>query len=72
MGRWCIRRLIGFVSTALLWMSPAVACDLTAGETATVVSVEDGETLQLTDGRKVRLLGVKAPSAPLGWKGAAP
>ena len=32
----------------------------------------DGETLKLTDGREVRLLGVKAPRAPLGWKGEDP
>ncbi|HUU65955.1 MAG TPA: thermonuclease family protein [Methyloceanibacter sp.] len=53
----------------LLGTSLSVACDLPAGETATVASVEDGETLELTDGRKVRLLGVKAPAPPLGWKG---
>jgi micrococcal nuclease len=45
---------------------------LPAGEAATVASIEDGETLLLTDGREVRLLGVKAPSAPLGWKGEDP
>jgi endonuclease YncB( thermonuclease family) len=71
MGRWCTR-LTRFVSAALLCASPAIACDLPAGETATVASVDDGETLELTDGRKVRLLGVKAPSAPLGWKGEDP
>ncbi|HUU24152.1 MAG TPA: hypothetical protein VMW68_01095 [Methyloceanibacter sp.] len=42
------------------------------GDTATVASVIDGETLELSDGRKVRLLGVKAPAAPLGWKGDDP
>ncbi|ODS02383.1 hypothetical protein AUC71_15685 [Methyloceanibacter marginalis] len=49
-----------------------MACDLPPGETATIASVIDGETLKLTDGRAVRLLGVKAPSPPLGWKGDAP
>lgn len=49
-----------------------MACDLPPGETATVESVVDGETLKLTDGREVRLLGVKAPRAPLGWKGEDP
>jgi len=29
--------------------APALACDLLADETATVVSVVDGETLELTD-----------------------
>jgi len=63
------RALIGAV---LLGATPSGACDLPAGETATVAAIEDGETLTLTDGRKVRLLGVKAPSAPLGWKGDDP
>lgn len=58
---------------AALWLSPAaLACDLPAGETATVAAIEDGETLVLTDGRKVRLLGIKAPAAPLGWRGDDP
>lgn len=58
---------------AALWLSPSArACDLPAGETATVAAIEDGETLVLTDGRKVRLLGIKAPAAPLGWRGEDP
>jgi micrococcal nuclease len=60
------------VSAVLWFVPPALACDLPEGETATVAAIEDGETLQLTDGRKVRLLGVKAPSPPLGWKGEDP
>jgi len=50
---------------------PAFACDLPAGETATVASVVDGETLELTDGR-IRLIGIKTPWSPLGWKGEDP
>lgn len=65
-------RLIGFVGAALCLPPPAAACDLPAAETATVASVADGETFTLTDGRTVRLLGIKAPSAPLGWKGEDP
>jgi len=68
----CRAILIGLVSGVLLGTPPAAACDLPAGETATVASIIDGETLALTDGREVRLLGVKAPSAPLGWKGEDP
>jgi endonuclease YncB( thermonuclease family) len=57
----------------MLSLAPAAtACDLPAGEAATVDGIEDAETLLLTDGRKVRLLGIKAPSAPLGWKGEDP
>jgi endonuclease YncB( thermonuclease family) len=49
-----------------------MACDLPPGETVTIASVIDGETLKLADGRAVRLLGVKAPSPLLGWKGDEP
>ena len=50
----------------------AGACDLPAGETVAVSSVVDGETLELEDGRAVRLLGVLAPSPPPDWDGAEP
>ncbi|HEX2449056.1 MAG TPA: thermonuclease family protein [Methyloceanibacter sp.] len=50
----------------------ARACDLPAPETATVAGVIDGETLRLTDGRSVRLIGAKAPMPPLGWRGDDP
>lgn len=54
-------------------LSPArAACDLSDPETCTVAAVLDGETLQLSDGRIVRLIGAKAPSAPLGWRGEDP
>ena len=47
---------------------PAQACDLSESERATVAAVIDGETLKLTDGRTVRLIGAKAPMPPLGWR----
>lgn len=50
----------------------AQACDLPPPETGTVASVLDGETLKLSDGRTVRLIGAKAPMAPLGWRGDDP
>lgn len=62
----------GFIATVLVNVCSALACDLPVGEGAMVASVEDGETLVLTDGRKVRLAGIKAPSPPLGWKGEEP
>jgi len=37
-----------------------------------VAEVNDGETLTLTDGTVVRLVGAKAPSASLGWRGDQP
>ena len=51
---------------------PARACDLSQPETGTVATVIDGETLQLADGKTVRLIGAKAPMPPLGWRGEDP
>jgi len=51
---------------------PARACDLSQPETGTVANVIDGETLRLTDGKIVRLIGAKAPMPPLGWRGDDP
>jgi micrococcal nuclease len=51
---------------------PAWACDLPPPETGTVAAVLDGETLKLTDGRIVRLMGAKAPKPPLSWRGDDP
>lgn len=64
--------VIGVLCGVLLCAPASLSCDLPAGATATVASVLDGETLQLTDGRAVRLLGVKAPREPLGWSGEEP
>ncbi len=67
-----VRVWICLFGGASLYAPPAIACDLPAGETATVASVVDGETLALADGRTVRLLGVKASSTPLGATGDQP
>jgi len=53
-------------------MPANAACDVSEPETGTVANVIDGETLQLTDGRTVRLVGAKAPMPPLGWRGEDP
>jgi micrococcal nuclease len=45
---------------------------LSPPEASTVAAVLDGETLKLTDGRTVRLIGAKAPMPPLGWRGDDP
>lgn len=66
------RFVVGLASAVSVGTSAGLACDLPAGEIATVAAVTDGETLQLSDGRLVRLGGVKAPAAPLGWKGEEP
>jgi len=69
-------RFVALVGASLLSgaliCAPAMACDLSAPETATVASVVDGETLTLSDGRVVRLIGAKAPATPLGWWGEDP
>lgn len=55
------------------FLSPlARACDLPPPETATVAAAIDGETLKLADGRTVKLIGAKAPIAPLGRGGDEP
>jgi micrococcal nuclease len=47
-------------------------CQLSASERATVATAEDGDTLLLTDGRTVRLMGALAPAPPLGWRDDKP
>lgn len=42
---------------------------LKAGPAGTVTSVTDGDTLELADGRTVRLVGIQAPKLPLGRPG---
>jgi len=50
----------------------AAGCTLIEPEASTVAAVVDGETLKLSDGRSVRLIGAKAPMPPLGWRGDDP
>jgi endonuclease YncB( thermonuclease family) len=58
-----------------LTVSPSAAAEpmdkncVSDPETATVGEVIDGETLNLSDGRIVRLIGAKAPPLPLSWRG---
>lgn len=50
-------------------MAPGLAtgtCALDPGETARVVSVVDGDTVLLENGREVRLVGLQAPKLALG------
>ena len=49
-----------------------VPCTLSAPERHRVAEVKDGETLILTDGTAVRLIGAKAPAAPLSYRGDRP
>ena len=57
---------------AALLATEARPCDLPPPESASVAAVLDGETLKLADGRIVKLIGAKAPVAPLGWRGDDP
>jgi endonuclease YncB( thermonuclease family) len=52
--------------------SAAEPCALSAPERHVVAEVKDGETLILTDGTAVRLIGAKAPAAPLSFRGDHP
>jgi endonuclease YncB( thermonuclease family) len=54
------------------WMAVqarAAPCLLEAGEPGTVTAVVDGDTLELADGRIVRLVALQAPKLPLGRPG---
>ena len=66
------RFVVSLASAISTGASGGLACDLPAGETVTIAAVIDGETLGLSDGRTVRLGGVKVPAPPLGWKGEEP
>ncbi|WP_246018310.1 thermonuclease family protein [Pelagibacterium montanilacus] len=63
------RLLVTVLGLATLWSSPSVAqvcAALEAGERARVVSVTDGDTIELEGGLTVRLVGIQAPKLPLG------
>ncbi len=49
----------------LLWPSPA-GFGAPAEERGRVAAIVDGDTLELADGRRVRLVGIDAPRPPLG------
>lgn len=73
---------IGAGPALLLWLAvfsvgafdlkAAMACELSETRAGTVAEIVDAETLKLTDGTVVRLIGAKAPRAPLSWRGDDP
>jgi micrococcal nuclease len=52
--------------------APSASCTLSDPQKGTVAEIKDGDTLTLTDGTVVRLIGAKAPMAPAGWRGDTP
>src|SRR5262245_38345927 len=64
-GMACAAAALGVALRA----TEALPCDLPPPESASVAAVLDGETLKLAGGRIVKLIGAKAPVAPLGWRG---
>ncbi|WP_404401690.1 thermonuclease family protein [Pelagibacterium halotolerans] len=57
---------------ATLWTLPAhaqICAALTPGPSARVVSISDGDTVDLDTGLTVRLVGMQAPKLPLGRDG---
>ena len=64
--------LLAAGAVALSVSPPAAACELSEPQRGTVAQIIDGETLILTDGSTVRLMGAKAPVPPLGWRGDDP
>lgn len=55
-----------------LTATAARACTLVWGERASVRAVMDGDTVELSNGREVRLVGLQAPKLALGRVGFAP
>lgn len=56
--------VLGIVATARMALPPVISNPAIAAiETATVRLVIDGDTFELTDGRRVRMLGIDAPEA---------
>ncbi len=56
----------------LLPVGAFAECGLAGGESFKVVSVTDGDTLKLQDGRSVRVLGINAPEITHGKKAGQP
>ncbi len=64
----CSRALwtLSLWSLAALDVAAEAPCQLDPGETSKVVSIVDGDTVVLQDGREVRLVGLQAPKLALG------
>ncbi|MCD7061282.1 thermonuclease family protein [Pelagibacterium xiamenense] len=66
------RLLVTVLGLSTLWTLPAhaqVCAALTVGPSARVVSISDGDTVDLDTGLTVRLVGMQAPKLPLGREG---
>lgn len=76
--RSLLNRIIGLGIGGLLWPFRPLAADpiaapdgLSSPETAAVAAVIDGDTVQLADGRRLRLAGIEAPKRNLAPGDAA-
>lgn len=70
-----LRHFVWLLLLVSLWGTPAIAdatAALPSGGSARVVSVVDGDTVVLDDGREVRLVGIQAPKLALGRKDFTP
>lgn len=63
---------LGLCAWGLSFQAHARDCALPLTERARVAAAIDGETLELEDGREVRLLGLKSPKPPPDWSGPEP
>lgn len=64
-----------FLCLGFLYCTSSAAfaeCGLASGELFQVARVSDGDTLKLTDGRSVRVLGINAPEIAQGQKAGQP
>ena len=71
MKAWCLALFAAWIAGAI----PAIAreCDVTITEHATIAAVDANGTLDLTDGRRLRLAAIQSPRAewPLADEGRA-
>ncbi|MCW5729237.1 MAG: thermonuclease family protein [Alphaproteobacteria bacterium] len=66
---WLLALLALLLAQVVAASASSLPAGLPAGPPGLVVTVIDGDTLRLDDGREVRLVGIQAPKLPLGRAG---
>ena len=61
--------IAGLVAILVVFHAAGALAELKQESAGIVKSVVDGDTLILTDGREIRLVGIQAPKLPLGRRG---